>query len=638
MKKYVPFLVAFAFLFAFSFADFEFLREIDGTGEAHSNTVNNFTAPAGLAFYNGHLYVSDQDNRFIYELSNNTVTYRAGGSNILGGPRNIAIDVQGTIYVADYGGASVRKILGSTQMQRLGLSGEFSSAVSLYSEGSTLYVLDSSNPRISAFSLGSGVTNYSTTFAQAGDSSLSVPSDMWIYEGNFYVADTGNNRIAVFDSNFSFLQSIGKGKGGVSLRQPKGVFVSDKMVFVSDTLNNRVAVFSMDGYPLETLYGGNATGGRNFSQPTDLIVHEGVLYVADAGNKRVVAYSIGEIGGNATVLAQISEANASVARLQKLLSVAQRLGVPATSSAEGLLSASVSSYENFRYSDAADQARSAKDAADSQYPALVQQIIVKLRQLSSAANSTMSQYAEISTPAYLLANRTAILSKITQVENAIGAGNYSLAADIALELPSLASSFALQAQAGATNNTQAQAQPYLDSIVSARSWLGALSTKAAANGLPFDGAQVSSLLDMAQTQALSGNFAQANATISQAHAQLEALAYSIEQSIQQSNPALVAIANAQAKIAALEAERLIFYPNMQPSRTLLSQASSLASSEPQRAIELAQQAQEAAIGEASNARSLSYVAIAVGGVALIMVLVAAGMIWYLHSKRKRRRL
>ena len=143
---------------------------------------------------------------------------------------------------------------------------------------------------------------------------------------------------------------------------------------------------------------------------------------------------------------------------------------------------------------------------------------------------------------------------------------------------------------------------------------------------------------MAQTQALSGNFAQANATISQAHAQLEALAYSIEQSIQQSNPALVAIANAQAKIAALEAERLIFYPNMQPSRTLLSQASSLASSEPQRAIELAQQAQEAAIGEASNARSLSYVAIAVGGVALIMVLVAAGMIWYLHSKRKRRRL
>lgn len=628
-------LLAFSFLLSISFADFTHLRTIDGTGESRTSNVNNFTAPWGLAFYNGYLYVADESSRFIYKMSNNTAVSRAGGLGVLDGPRSIAINPQnGNIYTGDIGGATVRALLGSTQAVRVGLAQEFPLPSSLFIEGNVLYILDSSIPKISAYSLELGSTYSSHSFTVNGDGGLSNPTDMWKYNGNYYIADTDKDRIAVFDSNFTFLQSIGKGKGGVSLWRPKGVFVYDDMVFVSDTLSDRVVVFSLDGYPLETLSG-------NFSKPTDIIVQDGTLYFTDSAYKRVQAYSIGEIGGNVSVLGLISSANASVSKLQSLVLVAQKLSIAASSSdAQSNLADAVSSYDAYRYSDAADQSREAKDLADSQYSSLSQQATIKIRQLSGTAASTMAAYNESSTPQYLLANRTAILSKISQVDNFIAIGNYNDAADLALSLPALASSFAQAADSGsaAAQNLELeqQKQHYYSSIAQAQDSLSNLSAQASASKLPIESGQVSSLLDIARSKVAAGQLEEANATLSQALSQLSSLSSSLGAKLATMQPALDAIAAANAQISSLEEQKLIFYPNMQPARSLISQAYAQAPLDSQTAIALSNDALSAATKEASNARTLSYIAIAIGGLALIMVLVAGGVVAYLYKRRRRR--
>jgi len=77
---------------------------------------------------------------------------------------------------------------------------------------------------------------------------LVTPDDLFrdATTGNLLVADTGNNRVVVFDEKGKFLFEIGGEQAG--LKAPEGVFV-DRVgdIWVADTGNERVAVFNPDG-------------------------------------------------------------------------------------------------------------------------------------------------------------------------------------------------------------------------------------------------------------------------------------------------------------------------------------------------------------------------------------------------------
>src|ERR1044072_3082986 len=100
-----------------------------------------------------------------------------------------------------------------------------------------------------------------------GSGKLSGPGGMDIApDGTIYIADTANNRIAVFAANQNFIRAFGKGvnpSGGNTctgatvcqqgaadgsagaLSGPVGVSVAaDGTVYVSDTANNRISVFT----------------------------------------------------------------------------------------------------------------------------------------------------------------------------------------------------------------------------------------------------------------------------------------------------------------------------------------------------------------------------------------------------------
>lgn len=69
--------------------------------------------------------------------------------------------------------------------------------------------------------------------------------------GNVYIADTGNNRILVLDSNCVFKTELKMLKGAdgsvTALSSPKGVYAaSDGMIYIADTGNNRIVVLDSE--------------------------------------------------------------------------------------------------------------------------------------------------------------------------------------------------------------------------------------------------------------------------------------------------------------------------------------------------------------------------------------------------------
>ncbi|HQT44913.1 MAG TPA: hypothetical protein PLO51_02970, partial [Candidatus Micrarchaeota archaeon] len=73
---------------------------------------------------------------------------------------------------------------------------------------------------------------------------------------------------------YTYLYPIGAGKGGVQLSNPQGIFVADNMLFVADTGNNRIALFTLDGFPIET-FGSKGNNATQFDMPTSVIEQGG---------------------------------------------------------------------------------------------------------------------------------------------------------------------------------------------------------------------------------------------------------------------------------------------------------------------------------------------------------------------------
>jgi hypothetical protein len=121
-----------------------------------------------------------------------------------------------------------------------------------------------------------------------------------------YIADTGNNRIAVIDTSMGVRGgTIGPNYDGcsmysmqsqldtlidgniVGLSQPSGLAIHNDMIFVSDHGTGRIYAFDMDGELvdyLDTGLGQNSLTGITFDK-------DGNLFVADRGNEQILKIS-----------------------------------------------------------------------------------------------------------------------------------------------------------------------------------------------------------------------------------------------------------------------------------------------------------------------------------------------------------
>jgi sugar lactone lactonase YvrE len=246
----------------------------NGTG-----TYATFNQPTGVAVdASGNIYVADNGNNLIREITPAGVVTTIAGSGTSGGfngtgtaatfncPQGIAVDVSGNIYVADYGNNQVRKIAPGGIV-------------------TTLAGKDSSGAN-------NGVDT-AATFNQPTGVAVDAA-------GNVYVADEGNNLIRKINPAGMVTTFAGSGAAGASngagtaasFNGPTGVAVdASGNVYVADYGNNLVREISPAG-AVTTLGAGPATNTKLFKGPYGVAVDAaGDVYVADYGYSTILKIS-----------------------------------------------------------------------------------------------------------------------------------------------------------------------------------------------------------------------------------------------------------------------------------------------------------------------------------------------------------
>ena len=228
-----------------------FVDEIGGFGSG----VGEFNRPTYMVSDNGlNLYVMDAQNKRIQRLDRNLNFISAieiqddGDFAGLGLPEGIALTPSGEIVVSDI-------------------------------EADLLIQL-------------SGFAEYKTTYGGFGEMEGGLRDPLGVFvdrNGDIYVADSRNDRVAVFDQFGNFLRSLGE----KVLNDPAGVTVGrDGAIYVANTGGNTLIVLAREG-DLIAEYGKSEQGMMALSEPTDLeFGPQGKLFLVDSGNHRIVVFEV----------------------------------------------------------------------------------------------------------------------------------------------------------------------------------------------------------------------------------------------------------------------------------------------------------------------------------------------------------
>jgi len=231
----------------------------------------------------------------------------SGASARFNSPAGLAINAQGTLYVADQGNHSIRKITRITSLG--GYVSTVAGSIAGFKDGSTaealfnmpadvetdangtVYVADFANNRIRTIS-SDGLT-VSTLAGDGSPSTFWYPSGLTGTAGALYIADLNNHRIRrITRSIVTFAGSVAgyaEGAGtAAKFNNPKGVAIGpDGTIYVADQQNHAIRAINVDGM-VSTLAGGSSgrkdgTGSTaQFELPAALAVDgHGNIYVAD---------------------------------------------------------------------------------------------------------------------------------------------------------------------------------------------------------------------------------------------------------------------------------------------------------------------------------------------------------------------
>jgi len=293
----------------------------DGTGGAA-----RFRAPEGVAMdAAGNTYVADTQNHRIRKITTGGAVSTLAGSGVQGWtdgpgyqarftePAGIAVDAAGTVYVADRGSHTVRKITPAGYVSTLSGSGQAGSANGVgqiarfdrptgiaVDSGGTVYVSEPAQNRIRKI-LPDGLTS---TVGVGQPQGFLAPRGLAVDPyGNLVVADSGYHDIRMVSP--SGLVSILTGDGtpalvngpiaGARFSDPVGVcHDAAGNLYVLDRGNRVIRRVSRDG--IVTTVGGDGTAGATdgpplkmrFQAPLGLALNaSGRMAVADTGNDKI---------------------------------------------------------------------------------------------------------------------------------------------------------------------------------------------------------------------------------------------------------------------------------------------------------------------------------------------------------------
>ncbi len=242
-------------------------------------------------------------------------------SNALQNPWGLALDVNNSLYVADYGNSRVMKLKPGN------LTGSMVAGTGVYGSGanqlthpaelavdahSNIYVTDDYNYRVMLWHknsssgvivVGTGVSGSSTSTIS---DSVGLARDS---NGNIYVSDYANSRVMKWAPNATSGTLVAgltgnAGSSNTQLDRPYGLYLDEanSSIYIADFNNNRIQRYSLSTAASgTTVAGGNGAGpGSNqLNQSAGVYVSKktGDIYIADQNNHRIQRWSQGATTG-----------------------------------------------------------------------------------------------------------------------------------------------------------------------------------------------------------------------------------------------------------------------------------------------------------------------------------------------------
>jgi len=290
-------------------------------------TTAQLNAPRNAAAgADGSVYISDFGAHQVYRILPNGVLTVAAGSGVAGAfgdgstatlaglnaPAGITVDASGTLYIADSGNNCIRRV------SQGAISTVFTipqpTGVALGADG-TLYVVAQNYVGTPAEQLSSG-------FGGALDLALDPANNIYFTTGPLVVRTNSTGALTVIAGSGASRYYGGDGGPATSsrLHAPAGIVLdSSGNWYIADSANNRIRMISPAG--LMMTYAGTGDPGSagdggpallaQLNNPRALAIDaQQNLYVADAGNHRV--RKIDPAGKIATVLAGLQDPEALV--------------------------------------------------------------------------------------------------------------------------------------------------------------------------------------------------------------------------------------------------------------------------------------------------------------------------------------
>ncbi len=149
----------------------------------------------------------------------------------------------------------------------------------------------------------SGTVIFEVGAQGAEDGNFRTPAGVAVDKltGDFYVVDSGNQRIQKFTKDGDFLLawgSAGSDPSEFKFSKSSDIEVDgDGLVYVADTGNSRIQIFDLDGSYIASLGEFGWGGPGEFAWPASVAVSEdNILYILDTGGKEVEIYNITKSG------------------------------------------------------------------------------------------------------------------------------------------------------------------------------------------------------------------------------------------------------------------------------------------------------------------------------------------------------
>lgn len=247
--------------------------------------------PMAVVVVNKQIYVSDTNNQRvqIFDYDGKPISAFGKSGEKAGEfkfPYGIAGDAQGQIYVTDLYNGNISIFSSDGQfIKYFGKKGDFNKPAGIAIDGDKMYISDVALNQIFVYSLDG---TQLLKFGEKGekDGQLNSPNVVQHLGNRIYVADTGNDRIEVFDEQGNLLS-----KATSELANPRGLSVDAQgNIYVVSNLSSKVVVFNSKGERLFT-FGGVGSDDGLLSFPNGLTRDsQGRFYVTDVGNGRVVIY------------------------------------------------------------------------------------------------------------------------------------------------------------------------------------------------------------------------------------------------------------------------------------------------------------------------------------------------------------